>query len=108
MLQEVQRIKQDELSSNSDEASCNIKGNEEDSHGFLNIDKADEPNKSRSLFWTQLLVCSILLWSLLFLKDSDYGKLYLSTITQVFMNNIEIEPVQQVINKLTMGIQQII
>lgn len=108
MLQELERIKKEEVSSNLDEASCNIKEKEESSYSSLNIDKAGESNKSWNLFGTRLLICSILLWSLLFIKDSDYGKVYMNIITQTLTKNIEIEPVQQVVNKLTIAIQQLI
>lgn len=108
MLEEVERMKQEELSCKIDEVSCNIKGNEESCYNSLNIEKIEEQNKSRSLFGAQLLFCSILLWSLLFIKDSAYGKVYLSAITEILTKNIEIEPVQQVVNQLTITIQELI
>lgn len=109
MFQEVEKIKLEELSSNLNEASCNIKEEkEESSYNSLNIGKAGEQNKGMNLFGVRLLFCSILLWSLLFIKESDYGKVYVSMVTQVLTKNIEIEPVQEVVNKLTIAIQQLI
>lgn len=108
MLEEVETMKQDELSCKVDEVSGNIKGDEERCYNSFNIEKIEEQNKSRSLLGAQLLFCSILLWSLLFIKDGTHGKVYLSAITEVLTKNIEIEPVQQVVNKLTITIQKLI
>lgn len=109
MIQEVEKIKQEELSSNLDEASCNIKEEKEEGcYNSLNIDKAGEQDKGMNLFGMRLLFCSILLWSLLFIKESDYGKVYVSMATRILAKNIEIEPVQQVVSKLTIAIQQLI
>lgn len=108
MLEEVETMKQDELSCTVDEVSGNIKGDGERYYNSLNIEKIEEQNKSKSFWGAQLLFCSILLWSLLFIKDSAHGKVYLSAITEVLTRNIEIEPVQQVVNKLTITIQKLI
>ena len=108
MLQEIERMEQNELSCSVDKVSCNIKDDEESSYNSLNIDEVALQNRSRNLFCARLLFCSILIWSLLFIKESDYGKVYLRTITQVLTKNVEIEPVQQVVNKLTVAIQQLI
>lgn len=103
MLQEVESIKQEKLVSDLDEVRGNI--NEEDS---FNIDKTGEFSSNQNFFGLRLLICSILLWSFLFIGKSDYGRIYVSTITQMITEQIEIEPVQEIVNKLTLVIQQMI
>lgn len=109
MIEEAESIKQEKLSNDLNEVSCNIKEEKEEGcYNSLNIDKAGEQDKGMNLFGIRLLFCSILLWSLLFIKESDYGKAYVSMATQILTKNIEIEPVQQVVSKLTIAIQKLI
>lgn len=103
MLQEVESIKEEKLVSHLDEVRGNI--NEEDS---FNIDKTEEFSSNQNFFGLRLLICSILLWSFLFIEKSDYGRIYVTTITQMITEQIEIEPVQEIVNKLTLVIQQMI
>ena len=103
MLQEVESIKEEKLISDLDEVRGNI--NEEDS---LNIDKTEEFSSNQNFFSLRLLICSILLWSFLFIGKSDYGRIYVNAITQMITEQIQIEPVQQLVNKLTIVIQQMI
>lgn len=108
MLEEIESVKCKELNSNVEEASRNIEVEEEGNSTSLNIDKLDEQGKRSALFLGQLLICSLLLWSLLFIKESIYGKECMSNITQILTQNIEIEPVQRVVNELTVAIKQIL
>lgn len=104
MLQELEAIKEEKLGSHLDEVSGNI-NEEEDS---FNMDKAGEFSREQNFFGLRLLVCSILLWSFLFIGKSDYGRVYVSIITQMITEQMEIEPVQEIVNKLTLVIQQMI
>ena len=108
MLEEIESIKCKELNSNVEEVSRNIEVEEEGNSTSLDIDKLDEQGKRSALFLGQLLICSLLLWSLLFIKESIYGKECMSNITQILTQNIEIEPVQRVVNELTVAIKQIL
>lgn len=113
MLEQIESIKREELNSNVEESSRYIDVEEEDNSTSLNIDKLNEQglneqNKRGTLFLVQLLICSLLLWSLLFIKESIYGKEYMSNLTQILTQNIEIEPVQRVVNQLTVAIKQIL
>lgn len=107
MWEEIESIKYEELNSDVEKDSRHIEV-EEDNSTSLNIDKLDKQGKRRALFLGQLLICSLLLWSLLFIKESTYGKKYMSNINQILTQNIEIEPVQRVVNELTVAIKQIL
>lgn len=113
MLEQIESIKREELNSNVEESSHHIDVEEEDNSTSLNIDKLNEQglnekSKRGTLFLVQLLICSLLLWSLLFIKESIYGKEYMSNLTKILTQNIEIEPVQRVVNQLTVAIKQIL
>ena len=112
MLEQIESIKREELNSNVEESSRHIDVEEEGNSTSLNIDKLNEQglneSKRGTLFLVQLLICSLLLWSLLFIKESIYGKEYMSNLTKILTQNIEIEPVQRVVNQLTVAIKQIL
>lgn len=105
MVQEV--VKKEKLINHLDEVSCNINEKEEDEYS-LNINQTGELGGGRSLLGPRLLFCSILLWSFLFIRETEYGRVYINTITQMITEQIQIEPVQQLVNKLTIVIQQMI
>ena len=112
MLEQIESIKREELNSNVEESSGHIDVEEEGNSTSLNIDKLNEQglneSKRGTLFLVQLLICSLLLWSLLFIKESIYGTEYMSNLTKILTQNIEIEPVQRVVNQLTVAIKQIL
>lgn len=112
MLEQIESIKREELNSNVEESSRHIDVEEEGNSTSLNIDKLNEQglneSKRGTLFLVQLLICSLLLWSLLFIKESIYGTEYMSNLTKILTQNIEIEPVQRVVNQLTVAIKQIL
>lgn len=108
MLQEIEKMSQDELSTKLDKSDFNIKGQADNQYDVPNEEKVFAPHRSRSLFAVQLFICSILLWTLLFVKDSNYGKVYLDRMTQVLSEDTKIESIQRGINQLTLAIQQLI
>lgn len=108
MVEEMERIKQEGRNYNVEKISDNIEVKEQSDSTSFNIDKLNEQGKSGALFWGQLLICSLLIWSLLFIKQSIYSKECISSITQVLTKNIEIEPIQRVVNELTVAIKQIL
>lgn len=108
VLQEFDRLSEEKLNHNLETVHCNINEKEEDEDHSFNIDKVDELNKDSNLFGTRLFICSILLWSLLFIRETEYGRMYVSMLTEMMTTQIELEPVQQLVDQLTIAIQQII
>lgn len=94
------------------------------SHEYKEVQKNEEPVKGNpvqntsadskdltgrtSYLFAELLICSLLIWSLLFLKDSSYGKTIMDSISHMLSQNINIEPVESVINTLSEAARQIL
>ena len=108
MLQEFDRFSEEKLDNGLEAVHCNINEKEEDGDDPFNIDKVDGLAEQSSVFGMRLLVCSILLWSLLFIRETEYGRMYINLITDMVTTQIKLEPVQQLVNQLTVTIQQMI
>ena len=59
-------------------------------------------------FFIQLFICSLLLWSLLFMKDTRYEHQVTQTIKQVLKQNIQSEPIQDFISEVEVAVKQIL
>lgn len=102
MIEETERLMQNDLSSNIEEASENT--SLEVIESSVNLMR----NRRTSLVFIQLLICSILIWSLLFMKDSPYGKPMIHELNQLLSEDIKFAPVEQVIKRLTEAVEQIL
>lgn len=63
--------------------------------------------KSSRLF-IEILVCSLLLWSMLFIKQSKYEEHVTQTIKQVLDTKMQNGPIQEFVEKLETAVQQIL
>lgn len=102
MIEETERLIQNDLSSNIEEARENT--SLETVKSSINLTE----NNRTSLVFIQLLICSMLIWSLLFMKDSSYGKPMIHKLNQILSEDIKFEPVEQVVKRLTETIEQIL
>lgn len=102
MIEETERLIEHDLSSNIEEVDKKdqMQGTYEEG---LNIQ-----GRRWNLFFIQLLISSLLIWSLLFIKDSSYGEQLFASLNEVLSQNINVEPVEQVINDLMVAVKQIL
>ncbi|MBE6022834.1 MAG: hypothetical protein E7231_06325 [Cellulosilyticum sp.] len=61
-----------------------------------------------SRFFIELFICSILLWSLLFMKQSSYNEQIGITINRMINQEIQTEWVQNLIKELEVAVKQIL
>lgn len=102
MIEETEQLIQHDLSSNIEEVEKEQIANNAGVKENLN------PRNGTSLFFIQLLISSILIWSLLFIKDSYYGKQAINSLNQILSQEINVEPVEKVVNNLTLAVKQIL
>ena len=67
-----------------------------------------ETETSGSRFFIELLICSILLWALLFAKQNVYGQSLLSQLKPLLVQEIESETLQNFISEAEEAIKQIL
>ena len=63
--------------------------------------------KSSRLFM-ELLICSLLLWSILFIKQSVYERQVVQTIKQVLDQSVQSQPIQAFVEELETAVKQIL
>ena len=117
MIEETTRTKNNHLDANE----VNYESNETIDDGALyHIDSPmNELEEQKALsevrndkmkvsrLFVELLVCSLLLWSLLFIKQSHYEEQVTQTIKQVLNQNIQSEPLQEFVEKIETAVKQI-
>ncbi len=81
-----------------------VKGTEDN---FSSIEPPVSKGKVNRLF-IELLICSLLLWSLLFIKQSPYENQVTQIIKQVLEQNIQSELVQEFVEELETAVKQIL
>lgn len=102
MIEETERLMQQDLSSNIEEV-------EENNSLQLVEDSANIAQDRRiSVFFIQLLICSVLIWSLLFMKDGPYGQQIINELNKILSENIKVAPIEQAIDSLTVAVKQIL
>lgn len=90
---------------------------QEDEYTLLDIEQSDEslpteintPSEGHtSYFFIELLICSLLLWSLLFIKDTNYGIQFTTIVKQTLQEEIQNQTAQEVIKEVERALKQVL
>lgn len=61
-----------------------------------------------SYFFIELLICSLLLWSLLFIRGTNYGLQFTTLVKQTLQEEIQNQTVQEMIKEVEEVITQVL
>lgn len=59
-------------------------------------------------FFIELFICSLLLWGVLFIRESVYGKQLMLTIDHLLNQQVTIAPIETLISEIEVAVKQIL
>lgn len=110
MIEETPRTKNSRFEEiiDEDQVSNSVSMVQEEQDSNLSMSETPISEVKTSRLFIELLVCSLLIWSLLFIKQSAYESQVIQTIKQVLDQEMQYEPIQDLVKEIEIAVKQIL